>query len=154
MDNYEIGNDSWVQYTSLQFKMVSMHSEMPTCTPPHISELFPTSSLKRFQCLSDWQWPFLALSRKIAKQFLFLCLSPPGSQWCDVLGFVPAGSVSSSSTLQIFWDASHLWPLLLSTSLYARPFSSTQEQYIYKFLQRWKESQWFRARALALESQS
>ena len=30
----------------------------------------------------------------------------------DVLGFVPAGSVSSSSTLQIFREASHLWGLL------------------------------------------
>ena len=28
---------------------------------------------------------------------------------CDALGFVPAGNVSSSSTLQIFGDASHLW---------------------------------------------
>ena len=32
--------------------------------------------------------------------FLFLYLSPPGSQWCDVLCFVPTGSVSSSSTLE------------------------------------------------------
>ena len=30
----------------------------------------------------------------------------------DVLGFVPAGSVSSSSTLQIFREASYLWELL------------------------------------------
>ena len=33
-------------------------------------------------------------------------------RWCDVLGFVPAGSVSSSSTLQIFREVSHLWGLL------------------------------------------
>ena len=32
-----------------------------------------------------------------------------GDLWCDVLGFVLAGSVSSSSTLQIFRDASRLW---------------------------------------------
>ena len=32
-------------------------------------------------------------------------LSPPGYQWCDVFGFVPAGSVSSFSTLQIFREA-------------------------------------------------
>ena len=38
--------------------------------------------------------------------------SPPDDRWCDVLGFVPAGSVSSFSTLQIFRDASHLWGLL------------------------------------------
>ena len=30
-----------------------------------------------------------------------------GGRWCDVLGFVPAGSVSSFSTLQIFREASH-----------------------------------------------
>ena len=29
-------------------------------------------------------------------------LSPPGDQWCNV--FVPTGSVSSSSTLYIFWE--------------------------------------------------
>ena len=35
---------------------------------------------------------------------LFLPLSPQGDGWCDVLGFVPASGVSSSSTLQIFRD--------------------------------------------------
>ena len=30
---------------------------------------------------------------------------PPGDRWCDVFGFVPAGSVSSFSTLQIFREA-------------------------------------------------
>ena len=33
--------------------------------------------------------------------FLFQRLSPPGDQWCDVLGFVPASCVSSSSAFQI-----------------------------------------------------
>ena len=37
---------------------------------------------------------------------------PAGDRWCDVLGFVPAGSVSSSSTFQIFREASHFWGLL------------------------------------------
>ena len=46
------------------------------------------------------------------QRFLFPCLSPPGERWCDVLGFVPAGSVSSSSAPQIFQDTSHLWGLL------------------------------------------
>ena len=32
--------------------------------------------------------------------------------WCDVLDFVPAGSVSSFSTLQLFQEASYLWGLL------------------------------------------
>ena len=35
-----------------------------------------------------------------------------GDWWCDVLGFVLVGSVSSFSTLKIFWEASHLWGLL------------------------------------------
>ena len=53
----------------------------------------------------------MALSRplkagKIVERFLFLygSLLPPGDRWCDVIGLVPAGSVSSSSTLQIFRD--------------------------------------------------
>ena len=37
---------------------------------------------------------------RLAKRFQRLSL--PGDRWCDVLGFVPAGSVSSFSTLQIF----------------------------------------------------
>ena len=64
-------------------------------------------------------WLTMALSHPfkedILEHFLFKvfpCLSPPGHQWCDVLGFVPACSVSSSLTLQIFQDASHLWGLL------------------------------------------
>ena len=39
-------------------------------------------------------------------------LSLPGHRWGDALGFVPAGSVSSSSRLQIFSDANHLWCLI------------------------------------------
>ena len=39
-------------------------------------------------------------------------LSPPGDRWRDVLGFVLAGSVSRSSTLQIFRDAIRLRRLL------------------------------------------
>ena len=47
--------------------------------------------------------PFSPL--KIVKRFLFPRLSNPGDRWCDVLGFVPTGSVSRSSTLQIFRDS-------------------------------------------------
>ena len=50
---------------AVQFKMVSMHSEKLVCTPPHLSEVSPVSPLKLFQCLSDWWWPSLILSRKI-----------------------------------------------------------------------------------------
>ena len=84
---------------AVQFKIVSMHSEKPTHVPPHLSEVSPTVPLKRFQYLSDWRWPFLILLRKIIKCFFFPCPSPPDDWWCDVLGFEPTGSVSSSSKL-------------------------------------------------------
>ena len=89
-----------------------MRSEKPICAPPRLSEVSPTLPFKRFQCPSDWQWPSLVLWRKIVLRFLFLRVSPPGDRWCDVLGFVSAGSVSSFSTLQIFREASYLWGLL------------------------------------------
>ena len=52
-------------------------------------------------------WPFLVLSRKIVEHFLFPRLSPPGDRRCDVLSFVSASCVSSSTALQILRDASH-----------------------------------------------
>ena len=48
-----------------------------------------------------------ALSHPVTDYFLSLGLSPPCDLWCGVLGFEPTGSVSSSSTLQIYWDAHH-----------------------------------------------
>ena len=68
--------------------------------------------LKRFQCSSDWRWPSLVVSKKSVEHFLFPRLSTPGGRWCNVLGFVPAGGGSSSSTFQIFREAGHLWVLL------------------------------------------
>ena len=51
----------------------------------------------------------MALSRLVKENrlALFQRLSPPGDQWCDVLSYVPSGSVSSFSTLQSFPEASH-----------------------------------------------
>ena len=40
-------------------------------------------------------------------------------------GFMPAGGVSNSSTLHIFWDESHSWWLLCQTSLSAQSFPLT-----------------------------
>ena len=54
----------------------------------------------------------MALSRPFKKYRLALPVSTPGDQRCDVLGFVPAGSISSCSTLHIFREASRLWGLL------------------------------------------
>ena len=59
---------------SVQFKMVFMRSEKPICAPFSLSEVFPTLPLKRSQCLSDWRWPSLDLSRKI--YFIFPILMP------------------------------------------------------------------------------
>ena len=52
--------------------------------------------------------------------------SPPDDRWCDALGFVPAGSVSSFSILQIFGEASHLWGLLCSPVYLLGHFPSLQ----------------------------
>ena len=55
--------------------------------------------------------------------------SPLDNSWCDVLGFVPAGSVPSSSTLRIKIDASHLRWLLFQPvdllGLFHRPISTS-----------------------------
>ena len=45
--------DSSLFISSVQFKMVSMRSEKPTCAPPGLSDVSPTSPLKRFRCSSD-----------------------------------------------------------------------------------------------------
>ena len=44
----------WIRFSelmfilsSVQFKMVSMHSEKPVCTPPHLSKVFPVLLLKQ-----------------------------------------------------------------------------------------------------------
>ena len=44
-------------------------------------------------------------------------LSHPGDRWCCVVGFVPAGSVSSSSPLQIIQHTKHLRCLMRSLLL-------------------------------------
>ena len=36
--------------SSLHFKMVSMHSEKPIPTPPHLSQVYQTLPVKWFQC--------------------------------------------------------------------------------------------------------
>ena len=99
----------WTQHSRsppVQFKIVSLHSEKPT---PSLRS-FPKTIFETVPFSSDSRWPSLLLSRKV-RCFLFPRLSPPGDRWCDVLGFVPPGSVSNSSTFKI-WDASHLWLLL------------------------------------------
>ena len=81
-----------------------MRSEQPICAPPHLSEVFQS-------CL----WNNSNVRRTFKEDRLALLLSTLLSSrwsmmWC--LWFVSAGSVSSSSTLQVFRGASHLWELL------------------------------------------
>ena len=86
--------------------MVSNCSEKPIRAPPRLSEvslLLPLGKVPTNVRLFD-DGPSLVISRKIVDCFLFQPFSPPGDRCCNTLGFVPAGSVSSSSTLQIFRD--------------------------------------------------
>ena len=78
-----------------------------------------------FQCWFDSRRPFLVLLGKIVERFHFLRLSPAGDRWCDVLGFVAAVNDSSSSTLQIFRDASCLRWLLCPPVLFAQSLPLT-----------------------------
>ena len=84
-----------VKFSSVKFKVMSMGSKSPYTLHP-ISQKFPQ------HCL--WNSSNVHL---IDHQVPLLPTSPPGDQWCGVLGFVPTGC--GSSTLQIFWDASYLW---------------------------------------------
>ena len=55
------------EFSSLQFKTVSIRSEKPTCAPPHLSRVSPNSSNVRLIDVG----PSLILLRKIVKHFLF-----------------------------------------------------------------------------------
>ena len=70
--------------------------------PPHPSEVSPKLPLKQFHRSSDFQ----ERSSSVSSFHAPLLQAIDGVR--DVLGFVPAGSVSSSSTLQIFREASYL----------------------------------------------
>ena len=70
-----------------------------------------------FETVPMFVWLTMTLSRPFNEDRLALRPSTPSSllyaiDGCDVLGFVLAGSVSSSSTLQVFREASYLWGLL------------------------------------------
>ena len=88
-----------------------------------------------------------ALSRPSKEDHLALPLSKPLSSrrsmmWCPWLcQFVPTGNVWNFSTLQIFWEASHLWGLFcLPVSLSAWLFPITPAcpgQYTHRYFQRW-----------------
>ena len=101
------------------FKMISMRSEK---THMHYTPSLRSFPKVAFEAVPMFIWLTMALSRPFKEDRLALPLStpesfPPGDRWCDVLGLVPAGSVrfvpsGSSSTFQIFREASHLCGLL------------------------------------------
>ena len=101
-----------------------LRSEKHICAPARLSEVSPTFPLKQFQCSSDWRWPSLVLLRTEDR---------PGDRWCDVLDFVPAGSVSSFSTLQIFRETCHLWGLLCKPVYLLCRFRSLQQVHPKEF---------------------
>ena len=118
--------------------MVSMRSGRPICPPPSLSGVFPLLQVEQFQ------WLTMALSRPLKEDRCALPLSTPLSYrrsmvWC-VLGFVPAGSVSKSSVLQIFRDAKPPVMVALPASLSALSFPLTLAcpgQYTHRSLRRW-----------------
>ena len=64
----------------------------PTCAPSCFRS-FPNIA---FETVTMFVWLTVALTyplRKIIKHFLLTRLSPPSNGWCDVLDYVPAGSV-------------------------------------------------------------
>ena len=52
---------------------------------------------------------FHPFTQKVIECLVFLHLCHPDDWWFDVIGFEPSGNVASSSTLQIFREASLLW---------------------------------------------
>ena len=84
---------STVRYVRIEICMTLTHVYISTCGLSHVPVCIYMPVAK---CI------------KLSKSKSKISLSAPGDRWCSVLGFVPAGYVSSSSTrLQILQDASH-----------------------------------------------
>ena len=82
----------------------------------------------------------MVLSRKIVENLPFPQHFPPGDRWSDVLGCVPAGSVSSPSTHKARLKCKPLVMATFSSSLSARLFPLTPaylRQYIHRRFWRW-----------------
>ena len=117
-----------VQFSSVQYKMVSMHSEKPVCSPSCLSDVSERLHLKQFQFLSDWWLPSLILSLKIVNHLedcQLLPLSTPlfSSQWS--LGIVFFLMSQASQHLASAETTKPLAVVALPTSLSSQSFSST-----------------------------
>ena len=109
----------WAYYVTVQFgSRWYLYAQKSPYTLHPVSQKFPNIACETVPVFiwfpfSSFQGRLLCTSSLHAfVHFLITCLSLSGDQWCDVPGFVPAYSVSSSSTFQIFWGANHLWWLL------------------------------------------
>ena len=85
-----------------QFSSVLSAWGKPICAPPHLSEVSPMLLLKQFQCCCFWLTMTLFQGRSSTSAFFYASL--PGDWWCDVLGIVPAGCVTSDLP-----GACHFW---------------------------------------------
>ena len=100
---------SSVQFSSAQFSLTwYLRALKRLCALHPVSQGFSQRCLWNSPsvCLTD-DGPPSPFKKYIVERFLFPPLSPPWYRWSDVLGFVPAVSVSSSSTLQL-WSSSLL----------------------------------------------
>ena len=61
---------SSVQFSSVQDGIYTLGKAHMRSTLS-ISEVYPTMLLKRFQCSSDWRWPYLVLSKKTSSASSF-----------------------------------------------------------------------------------
>ena len=130
-----------VQFSpSLLFKTVSIRWKKPIRAPCRLSEVSPNVALGSFPM---FVWLTMALScpfkvsRSLVELFLFLRLSPLGDRWCDVLGFVPAGRVSSFSTLQTVFQDANVY--LIRTNGLSRLVLQTvfQDANVYSYPYKW-----------------
>ena len=85
------------EFSSVQSQIISTRSGKLV----YAFHVCPAIPRYRPRYWSDWRWFFDGLSWQIVHRFLSPRISPPGSWWCEVLGFEPSYSVWNSSTLEI-----------------------------------------------------
>ena len=92
-------------------------SEKPICTPPRLSEVSPVLTLIQFQYSSDWRWPSVILSRKIAERFLLIgWVYSIYGKWSGLRGKLEHVSIQFDGPCWFpIWTVGYLWhkyPLL------------------------------------------
>ena len=90
--------DQWL--SSVHFKTVSMPLGKALCSPTLSLRIFPNvafETVPMFVSVTD-DGPFSSFQGRSPSASSFKRLSTPSDRWCDVPGFVPAGSVSPQSS--------------------------------------------------------